>query len=119
MREEIKKRIQRAKEDLKAAENSLKSGDYDWASFQSQQAAEKALKALLIKRTGDFPRVHDLVKLSRLVNASKEIMILCAKLNPSYIETRYPDLAKDYSKEDALEFIKISGDILKWTEKHL
>ncbi len=119
MRVEILNWLEQAKRDLKAAENSLKSGDYDWASFQSQQAVEKALKALSIKKTGQFPKIHDLVKLSKLVNAPEEIMIQCGKLNPSYIETRYPDSARDYSKDDAEEFINIADDILKWIEKNL
>jgi len=36
-----------AEKDLKASKNSLKSGDYEWACFQAQQAAEKALKSIL------------------------------------------------------------------------
>lgn len=119
MKEEVRRWIRGARDDLNAARNSFKSGDYDWASFQSQQAVEKALKALSIKKTNQFPKTHDLVKLSKLVNAPKEIIIQCGKLNPSYIETRYPDLSKDYSKDDAEEFINIADNILKWIEKDL
>jgi len=39
--------LAQAKRDLKAARDSLSSGNYEWTAFQAQQAAEKALKALL------------------------------------------------------------------------
>ena len=39
--------FKQAEKDLKASKNSLKSGDYGWACFQAQQAAEKALKSIL------------------------------------------------------------------------
>ena len=49
MKTEVSNWWEQAKKDLSAAKNSVKSGDYEWASFQSNQAAEKALKALHIK----------------------------------------------------------------------
>ena len=42
--------VRQAEKDLKASKNSLKSGDYEWACFQAQQAAEKALKSILYAR---------------------------------------------------------------------
>jgi HEPN domain-containing protein len=39
--------FKQAEKDLKAAKNSLQSADYEWACFQAQQAAEKALKSIL------------------------------------------------------------------------
>jgi hypothetical protein len=38
--------MRQADKDLKHARTSLAAGDYEWACFASQQAAEKALKAL-------------------------------------------------------------------------
>ena len=43
MREEIDNWWKQAEKDLSAAKNSPNSGDYEWASFQSNQAAEKGL----------------------------------------------------------------------------
>ena len=42
--------FKQAEKDLKASKNSLKLGDYEWACFQAQQAAEKALKSILYAR---------------------------------------------------------------------
>ncbi|MFB6294226.1 MAG: HEPN domain-containing protein, partial [Candidatus Nanohaloarchaea archaeon] len=39
-------------------------GRLDSAAFHFHQAIEKALKALAIHRTGDYPRTHDLVELA-------------------------------------------------------
>lgn len=41
------------------------------------------------------------------------------KINLSYLETRYPDLPEDYSKEDAGNFIEMGKGILKWIEENL
>jgi HEPN domain-containing protein len=38
--------LKQAKRDLEHAKEDLKSGFYEWGCFSSQQAAEKAIKAL-------------------------------------------------------------------------
>ncbi len=60
MRQEVKRWLQQAKEDLDAAEYNFKGGRFRLAAFMCQQTAEKALKALLINRTNAFPKIHDL-----------------------------------------------------------
>lgn len=40
--------LNQAKEDFQAAIDSMNSDHYEWTCFQAQQAAEKALKALLL-----------------------------------------------------------------------
>lgn len=113
MREEIKNWWEHAKKDLDSAEKNFAIKDYHLTAFLChQQAVEKGLKTLLIKKKGQFPKVHDLVDLSKLLNAPRRIIINCGKINPSYTETRYPDSLRDYSKQDA-------KDILKWIEKNL
>ncbi|MDD5616722.1 MAG: HEPN domain-containing protein [Candidatus Methanoperedens sp.] len=42
--------LKQAHSDLDAAEDSAGSSHFEWACFQAQQAAEKALKALIISR---------------------------------------------------------------------
>ncbi|MFW9997735.1 MAG: HEPN domain-containing protein [Candidatus Odinarchaeota archaeon] len=81
--------------DLSAARTSHASGHYEWACFQSQQAAEKVLKALLlslnITETG-----NSLVHLLRRVEEKKpldefeELLERCQDLDRHYIQTRYP-----------------------------
>ena len=46
--EVVCKWLGKAWKDLKWAENMLVGGDADYSAFHSQQAAEKALKALIV-----------------------------------------------------------------------
>ena len=101
MKEEIERWMEKAKRDLTTAKNSLKSKDYYAASFWCQQSAEKAFKALLMNRVNEFPKIHDLTKLARLAHAPDSIIGICAKINPAYTSSRYPDVAKEYTKEEA------------------
>lgn len=119
MREEIENWWKQSEKDLKAAKNSLNSGDYEWACFQTQQAVEKALKAVYIKKYKRLLKIHDLVLLARKINAPKEIIVLCSKINPSYTDTRYPDLSKSYTEEDAKEILNFSEEILEWIKNNL
>lgn len=52
--------LRQAEYDLEAARLSLEHGYFEWASFQSQQSAEKAIKGLLVMLNGYAPRGHRL-----------------------------------------------------------
>ena len=60
--------LAKAEEDLAAARlilgGSLRS--WDTSSFHSQQAVEKALKALLVRYQINFPRSHDIGEILQL-----------------------------------------------------
>ena len=119
MGQEIKNWWLQAKVDFDSAEYNFKGKRYYLCAFMSQQSVEKALKALLIKRTKDFPKIHDLTKLAKMVNAPLEIVELCAKINPAYIASRYPDTAKKYSKKECTELLKYAKQVLEWIKKNL
>jgi HEPN domain-containing protein len=54
-----------AEDDLTAARHAAAAGDHYVAAFYSQQAVEKALKALWIKSKRELaPRTHDLTELA-------------------------------------------------------
>ncbi len=83
-----------AERDLLHARGSVDMEDYDWACFAAQQAAEKALKALIIglkHRTP--PRVHDLTDLIEEV-LDLEIPISkddLGNLSLYHVVSRYPN----------------------------
>ncbi len=117
MKEEFKIWLEQAKDDLKAANDSLDKGNFSWASFQAQQAAEKALKAFLIKKEMKMPRVHDLVFLAKKAGAESSLLDDCDKLTRVYTETRYPDQAgvipsRKFGKEIASNYLSIAEEIL-------
>ena len=89
--EEVSKWFDKAEHDMNAAEVNLKEGIYDASAFFSQQAAEKALKALNILKHRKLWKIHDLYELSKEIDAPKGISLLCEKLTQHYIATRYPN----------------------------
>ncbi len=119
MKQETEKWIEQSEKDLKAAESSLHSENYEWASFQAHQATEKSLKALHIKKHKNFLKTHDLVLLSRKIDAPNNIVTLCSKINPSYLDTRYPDVPKSYSRIEAEEIVSFAKEVIEWIKENL
>src|SRR3989344_3118103 len=111
--EEILNWLEQSEKDMRAAKNSLTSGDYGWAIFQAHQSVEKALKAVHIKKYKNFPRMHDLVSLAKKINAPRKIIAICGKINPAYLDTRYPDIPKSYKDKEASEIIELSKEVLE------
>jgi len=109
--------------DIDTAKALYKIKKYDYSSFWCQQAAEKALKTLLLKRGHNLIKTHDLVLLARKLNASEEVIQLCKDLTPVYIETRYPSLGeegfKKFTEKETKEDIKKMERIIEWTKKNL
>ena len=87
MKQEVKNWFEKAKSDLITAEYNLDGNMLDAAAFYSQQAAEKALKALYIERFNELWKIHDLVRLAKKINAPVKITELCAKITPAYTVT--------------------------------
>ena len=67
---------------------------YETASFHAQQAAEKALKALLIRHQVNYSKTHDLGELLRLSESVAagiaEALAEAEQLTPHAVDTRYP-----------------------------
>jgi len=124
MREETLNWWKQSEKDLKAAKNSLNSGDYEWASFQANQGAEKALKALFLEKKKAIVPTHNLISLGRSLNLPDELINSLKELNPEYTLARYPDAAnaapfENYTKEKAKKQIENAERVLKWTRKQL
>jgi len=120
--------IKQAEADLKAARTSLGGGSFEWACFQSQQAAEKALKALIYSKgltsimTHSIKQlVHECIQLGFSMDAHRKA---AKRLDTFYIPTRYPNgLASDqapadyYDREDAEQCISFAQSILDDAKK--
>ena len=65
------------------------------ASYHCQQCAEKALKAFLLSKNIEPPKIHDLKVLCKMCQdidrSFADIMINCAHLTPYGVVVRYPD----------------------------
>ena len=87
--------LEQAEFDLEAARLSLEHGYFEWASFQSQQSAEKALKGLLVLLDGYAPRGHRLAGLLALIGhfnpqLRQELHASITDLEAATFVSRYP-----------------------------
>lgn len=110
--------MQKAEEELTAAEINLQQKLYEVSAFLSHQSAEKALKALYILKFKRLWKIHDLFTLGEKIEAPKDILNLCEKLNPHYIATRYPT-EEDYTEEMAEEALELARAVIKWSKTKL
>ncbi len=120
--------LKQAFSDLSAAEDSASSAHFEWACFQAQQAAEKALKALIISRGGES-RIHSikflLSNLPENITANDRIQNAARELDKHYILTRYPDsfstgIPKDFfTLDDARRAIANAKRIIGFAEEHI
>ena len=86
--------FKQAKFDLEAARLSFNHGYYEWTSFQSQQAAEKSIKGLLVLLDGYAPRGHHLGGLlglaDHLDSRVRSLKVSTAAIEAATFVSRYP-----------------------------
>lgn len=110
--------------DLRVAE-SVRDTAAHIACFHAQQGAEKALKALVTRLSGDAPPLHALVRIMSAIDAldqrvPPEIRDQAEALDKYYIPTRYPDAlgfvdaALAYKRRDADLAIEGARAVFSW-----
>ena len=103
----VRQWAEKAEHDLRNAEHTLTLQDdcpFDTVCFHGQQCAEKYVKALLVLRSVDFPKTHDLVVLVELVPPDLSLGVELAELavlNRYGVEARYPGDWEPITREDA------------------
>ena len=123
MREEALDWLFEAEGDLEHARKSIEMGDYSWASFAAQQAAEKALKTLHLHLFREpAPRTHDLIELMERfrgeLNLSEKTRSRLGTLSSYYFISRYPNAgvrrpSRSISKEMAEEALEIASEVVR------
>lgn len=117
-----------AREDLRAAAHSLNGERFEWAAFQAQQAAEKALKALLRfhnREVEGHSVSHLLREVGQLEEVAPEVISMARELDRHYIQSRYPNSfpegypAEFYTQETADRCVRYAERILEFVERHL
>jgi len=89
--------VEKAEEDLGVANMLYASGAayYDAMCFHCQQAAEKYLKALLVKHQVEFSKTHDIAVLLRLAAGIDSALAVsladAATLTRHAVDSRYPE----------------------------
>ncbi len=87
--------------------------------FHAQQAAEKALKAVLISQAIPFPRTHNITILIDLLpqNISLPSEVEAAALLTDYaVLTRYPGNLEPITEEEYHEAVRLAEGVVDWAK---
>ncbi|MBI4318984.1 MAG: HEPN domain-containing protein [Chloroflexi bacterium] len=86
--------------------------------FHAQQAAEKAIKALLLSRSIEFPLTHDIEELLEIAESSGISLPADVReaglLNPYAVESRYPGYWFEITEADLAEAMQSAERTLAW-----
>jgi HEPN domain-containing protein len=115
-------------EDLRAADATLGDGVFSAACFHAQQAVEKAIKAMLLIKTGRVPRKHSILRLTEM-SEDRELFEQYKEklefLDKFYVPTRYPDALPGSlpeglpNKEDAEKAVESAKEVVDFVKKAL
>jgi len=113
--------LNRARSNLALASQRVPGVYLEDLCFLAQQAAEKALKAVLIHRRVRFPYIHDLGKLITLIEQSgipvPESVRRAVILSDYAVESRYPGLAEPVTSEEHAEALALAQQVVDWAER--
>ena len=114
--------------DLDQARDSRQSGRHEWACFAAHQAAEKAVKALHLRR-GQEAWSHVVVRLLQElpadVRAESALVERARVLDTFYIPARYPSSHSEgapfehYGSLQSEEAIGYAGAIIEFVRRHM
>ncbi len=115
--------LNRARSNLSKAANRSPGVYLEDLCFDAQQAAEKAIKAVLLARGIDFPYVHDLGLLLTLLEdageTEPETIRQAERLNPYATTTRYPAIAEPVSEKEYADALEIAETVVRWAETRI
>lgn len=91
--------------------------------FEIQQAAEKALKAVLLSKGIKFRFVHDLAELLTLLEHNgilfPEKIRAAADLTDYSVETRYPGPFEPVTEIEYRDALEIAEAVVRWAESEI
>jgi HEPN domain-containing protein len=106
--------LNRARKDLAACEVLLKGSleDYENVGFHAQQAAEKFIKAFLVRHQIEFSKTHNIALLTQLVaSVDRELAKKLAgadALTPYGVEFRYPGDLPSVSRNEGEKALRLA-----------
>lgn len=115
--------IRYAKADLALAQVPLPEDSfYEPLCFHTQQAAEKALKAVLIANAISYPKTHNI---RTLLDLLPETIVLPADVDDATsltdyaVSGRYPNEMEDIAREEYLKAVTLAQAVVQWAESLL
>lgn len=112
--------IRRARSNLAQARQGPVSPDilYEDLCWNAQQAAEKALKAILVARQIEFPKTHSIAKLFALLRTADveppAHLLEASELTRFAVATRYPGFTEDVGVEDYSRALALAEHVFSW-----
>jgi HEPN domain-containing protein len=115
--------LQRAESNLQVARLGKQEGVFlEDLCFEAQQAAEKALKALLIYLSGEYPKVHSfnliLMQLENFVDvkdSEKDIV----ELTDYAVQMRYPGDYYPVSEKEYYRALELADRAIRWVRAQI
>lgn len=117
--------LRHAESDLALAHLALEREEIlaEQVCFHAQQAAEKALKAVLVARQQRFPPVHDLEQLLEVARQahialptwSDDLLVL----TPYAVETRYPGYWEEITIDERDRAIELATRAVEWAREQI
>ena len=88
------------------------------ACFDAQQAAEKAVKAVLVHFNINFPYTHNLTDLLNLLlkagHTIPDEVLQAGRLTEYAVEARYPPSLEKVTDEEYREALEIANHVYEW-----
>lgn len=108
--------LDKARKDLATGEIILREDfeDYENSGFHAQQAAEKFIKAFLVRHQIQFPKSHDIALLRQLVarvdSKLAEKLATADALTPYGVEFRYPGDLPSVSRDEGETALRLAEE---------
>lgn len=115
--------LNRARSNLALAKNRVPGAYLEDLCFEAQQAAEKAVKSVLISIDVEYPYVHDLARLLSLADGGgvsiPDSVRSAAELTPFALITRYPGAARPVTEADYRAAVETAEAVVRWAEERI
>lgn len=112
--------LNRARSDLALARRRSQDVYLEDLCFHAQQAAEKAIKAILIHQQVEFPYIHDIGQLLREVARTgitvTEDLREVETLTRFAVISRYPGLGEPPRVRDHEKAVQLARDVVAWAD---
>jgi HEPN domain-containing protein len=115
--------MRRARSNLVHARSRAEGVCFEDLCFDAQQAAEKAIKAVLVSVRARFPYVHDIQVLLGVLAAEgipiPDRVMESVKLTPFAVGARYPSVSKEVTEQQYLDALDIASDVVAWADAQI
>ena len=114
--------LRRAESNLRLARRKGRGIFLEDLCFQAQQAAEKALKALMIHLGSEYPKVHSLGLLLEKLEPHVPVpdtIKEAVELSDYAIQTRYPGDYSPVTKAEYERSVELATRVVKWVKSQV